>query len=98
MCFLSSLQISRSPWLSLPSSIIPQVFSEKEGRVRIEEHKELSSFVIESAERSDEDMYTIKVTNPVGEDVAFLNIKVVGKLVDQWEGRGPSFCPAFLHL
>ncbi|XP_015665629.1 myosin-binding protein C, fast-type [Protobothrops mucrosquamatus] len=54
-----------------------EVFSETEGRVRIEERKELSSFVVESAERSDEDLYTIKVTNPVGEDVAFLNIKVV---------------------
>uniref|UniRef100_A0A8C7E538 Myosin binding protein C2 n=1 Tax=Naja naja TaxID=35670 RepID=A0A8C7E538_NAJNA len=54
-----------------------EIFSEKEGRVRIEERQELSSFVIESAERSDENIYTIKVTNPVGEDVAFLNIKVV---------------------
>uniref|UniRef100_A0A8C5T0M1 Myosin binding protein C2 n=1 Tax=Laticauda laticaudata TaxID=8630 RepID=A0A8C5T0M1_LATLA len=50
---------------------------EKEGRVRIEERQELSSFVIESAERSDEDIYTIKVTNPLGEDIAYLNIKVV---------------------
>uniref|UniRef100_A0A670ZMS5 Myosin binding protein C2 n=1 Tax=Pseudonaja textilis TaxID=8673 RepID=A0A670ZMS5_PSETE len=49
----------------------------KEGRVRIEERQELSSFVIESAERSDEDIYTIKVTNPVGEDIAHLTIKVV---------------------
>uniref|UniRef100_A0A8C5SZI7 Myosin-binding protein C, fast-type n=1 Tax=Laticauda laticaudata TaxID=8630 RepID=A0A8C5SZI7_LATLA len=54
-----------------------KVFSEKEGRVRIEERQELSSFVIESAERSDEDIYTIKVTNPLGEDIAYLNIKVV---------------------
>ncbi|XP_003222732.3 myosin-binding protein C, fast-type isoform X1 [Anolis carolinensis] len=53
------------------------VFAEKEGRVRIEERTELSSFVIESAERSDEGSYTIKVTNPVGEDVASLNVKVV---------------------
>ncbi|XP_062994188.1 myosin-binding protein C, fast-type [Elgaria multicarinata webbii] len=53
------------------------VFAEKEGRVRIEERNELSSFVIESAERSDEGSYTIKVTNPVGEDVATLHIKVV---------------------
>ncbi|XP_053218731.1 myosin-binding protein C, fast-type isoform X1 [Podarcis raffonei] len=54
-----------------------EVFAEKEGRVRIEERNELSSFVIESAERSDEGSYTIKVTNPVGEDIATLNIKVV---------------------
>ncbi|XP_061444012.1 myosin-binding protein C, fast-type [Rhineura floridana] len=52
-------------------------FVVKEGRVRIEERKELSSFVIESAERSDEGSYTIKVTNPLGEDMATLNIKVV---------------------
>ncbi|XP_059584215.1 myosin-binding protein C, fast-type isoform X2 [Alligator mississippiensis] len=54
-----------------------QEFTEKEGRAHIEEQKELSSFVIESAERSDEGKYTIKVVNPVGEDSATLHIKVV---------------------
>ncbi|XP_064355598.1 myosin-binding protein C, fast-type isoform X2 [Dromaius novaehollandiae] len=54
-----------------------EVFAEKEGRAHIEEEKELSSFVIESAERGDEARYTIKVTNPVGEDSAVLFIKVV---------------------
>ncbi|XP_062456920.1 LOW QUALITY PROTEIN: myosin-binding protein C, fast-type [Rhea pennata] len=54
-----------------------EVFTQKEGRAHIEEHKELSSFVIESAERSDEARYTIKVTNPVGEDSAVLFVKVV---------------------
>ncbi|XP_015270165.1 PREDICTED: myosin-binding protein C, fast-type isoform X2 [Gekko japonicus] len=53
------------------------VVTDTEGRVRVEERKELSSFVIESAERSDEGSYTIKVTNPVGEDTATLRVKVV---------------------
>ncbi|KAM4704558.1 myosin-binding protein C, fast-type [Rhinophrynus dorsalis] len=52
-------------------------FSEIEGRVRIELRKELSSFVIEGAERADEGNYTIVVTNPVGEDKACLIVKVV---------------------
>lgn len=45
----------------------------------MEERKELSCFVIECAERSDEGSYTIKVTNPVGEDSATLHLKVVGE-------------------
>ncbi|XP_077170416.1 myosin-binding protein C, fast-type isoform X2 [Paroedura picta] len=53
------------------------VFTDTEGRVRVEERNELSSFVIESAERFDEGSYTIKVTNPVGEDSASLHVKVV---------------------
>uniref|UniRef100_A0A8D2IV69 Myosin binding protein C, fast type n=1 Tax=Varanus komodoensis TaxID=61221 RepID=A0A8D2IV69_VARKO len=60
-----------------PAPVATWMRGDKEGRVRIEERKELSSFVIESAERSDEGSYTIKVTNPVGEDVATLHIKVV---------------------
>ncbi|XP_053546731.1 myosin-binding protein C, fast-type isoform X2 [Bombina bombina] len=52
-------------------------FSDTEGRVRIELRKELSSFVIEGAERADEGHYEIVVTNPVGEDKATLIIKVV---------------------
>ncbi|XP_049648674.1 myosin-binding protein C, fast-type [Accipiter gentilis] len=54
-----------------------EVFSAQEGRARLEEKKELSSFVIESAERGDEARYTIRVTNPVGEDTATILIKVV---------------------
>ncbi|KAM9298862.1 myosin-binding protein C, fast-type-like [Gastrophryne carolinensis] len=48
-----------------------------EGRVHIELRTELSSFVIEAAERSDEGTYNIVVTNPVGEDKASLIVKVV---------------------
>uniref|UniRef100_A0A7N9D8R7 Myosin binding protein C2 n=1 Tax=Macaca fascicularis TaxID=9541 RepID=A0A7N9D8R7_MACFA len=48
-----------------------------EGRVRIEKRADSSSFVIESAERTDEGRYTIKVTNPVGEDVASIFLRVV---------------------
>ncbi|OBS83064.1 hypothetical protein A6R68_22950, partial [Neotoma lepida] len=48
-----------------------------EGRTRIEQRPDCSSFVIESAERADEGRYTIKVTNPVGEDVASIFLRVV---------------------
>ncbi|XP_063798954.1 myosin-binding protein C, fast-type-like isoform X1 [Pseudophryne corroboree] len=52
-------------------------FLDSDGRVHIELRTELSSFVIEGAERSDEGSYNIVVTNPVGEDRATLIIKVV---------------------
>ena len=55
------------------------MFTGTEGRVRIEERGDINSFVIESAERGDEGRYTIKVTNPAGEDVASISLKVVGK-------------------
>uniref|UniRef100_A0A4W2HL54 Myosin-binding protein C, fast-type n=1 Tax=Bos indicus x Bos taurus TaxID=30522 RepID=A0A4W2HL54_BOBOX len=63
-------------WCGLPSQ---SGSGEKwtEGRVRIEQRGDISSFVIESAERGDEGRYTIKVTNPVGEDVASILLKVV---------------------
>uniref|UniRef100_A0A8C2CCG6 Myosin-binding protein C, fast-type n=1 Tax=Cyprinus carpio TaxID=7962 RepID=A0A8C2CCG6_CYPCA len=48
-----------------------------EGRVRVENRKDLSCFVIEGAEREDEGNYTITVTNPAGEDKANLFIKIV---------------------
>uniref|UniRef100_A0A2K5LAN5 Myosin-binding protein C, fast-type n=1 Tax=Cercocebus atys TaxID=9531 RepID=A0A2K5LAN5_CERAT len=54
-----------------------EVFTTTEGRVRIEKRVDCSSFVIESAERTDEGRYTIKVTNPVGEDVASIFLRVV---------------------
>ena len=49
-----------------------------EGRIRVESRKNLSSFVIEGAEREDEANYTICVTNPAGEDKAMLFVKIVG--------------------
>uniref|UniRef100_A0A2K6KGK7 Myosin binding protein C2 n=1 Tax=Rhinopithecus bieti TaxID=61621 RepID=A0A2K6KGK7_RHIBE len=55
----------------------PSVFTTTEGRIRIEKRADCSSFVIESAERADEGRYTIKVTNPVGEDVASIFLRVV---------------------
>lgn len=64
-----------------------QVFSSTEGRVHIEKQKDTSSFVIESTERADEGRYTIKVTNPVGEDVATIFLRVVG---EQRGARGLS--------
>ncbi|GAB1292018.1 Myosin-binding protein C, fast-type [Apodemus speciosus] len=54
-----------------------EVFTATEGRTRVEQRPDCSSFVIESAERSDEGRYTIKVTNPVGEDVASIFLRVV---------------------
>ncbi|XP_068097309.1 myosin-binding protein C, fast-type-like isoform X2 [Hyperolius riggenbachi] len=54
-----------------------QDLKDMEGRVHIELRTELSSFVIEGAERSDEGQYNIVVTNPVGEDKATLIVKVV---------------------
>uniref|UniRef100_A0A4W6CGN4 Myosin-binding protein C, fast-type n=1 Tax=Lates calcarifer TaxID=8187 RepID=A0A4W6CGN4_LATCA len=54
-----------------------QVVAEAEGRVRVETRKTLSSFVIEGAERDDEGLYTITVTNPAGEDKAEVIIKIV---------------------
>lgn len=56
-----------------------QVFTATEGRTHIEQRPDCSSFVIESAERADEGRYTIKVTNPAGEDVASIFLRVVGK-------------------
>uniref|UniRef100_A0A8D0V3L9 Myosin binding protein C2 n=1 Tax=Sus scrofa TaxID=9823 RepID=A0A8D0V3L9_PIG len=64
-----------------------EVFSGTEGRVRLEQRADISSFVIESAERGDEGRYTIKVTNPAGEDVASIFLRVVG---EQREPRGLS--------
>ncbi|KAI5930703.1 Myosin-binding protein C, fast-type [Manis javanica] len=54
-----------------------EVFSATDGRVHIEQQADTSSFVIESADRSDEGRYTIKVTNPVGEDVTSIFLRVV---------------------
>ncbi|XP_016104445.1 myosin binding protein Ca isoform X4 [Sinocyclocheilus grahami] len=51
--------------------------SEAEGRVRVETRKNLSCFVIEGAERSDEGLYHITVTNPAGEDKADIMVKIV---------------------
>uniref|UniRef100_A0A8C2CAH6 Myosin-binding protein C, fast-type n=1 Tax=Cyprinus carpio TaxID=7962 RepID=A0A8C2CAH6_CYPCA len=54
-----------------------KVLTDAEGRVRVENRKDLSCFVIEGAEREDEGNYTITVTNPAGEDKANLFIKIV---------------------
>ncbi|XP_039543175.1 myosin binding protein Ca isoform X1 [Pimephales promelas] len=51
--------------------------SEAEGRVRVETRKNLSCFVIEGAERSDEGLYHITVINPAGEDKADIMVKIV---------------------
>lgn len=58
-----------------------QEISESEGRVRVETRKNLSCFVIEGAERSDEGLYHITVTNPAGEDKADIMVKIVGEFI-----------------
>uniref|UniRef100_A0A8C1UYQ3 Myosin binding protein C, fast type a n=1 Tax=Cyprinus carpio TaxID=7962 RepID=A0A8C1UYQ3_CYPCA len=50
---------------------------QSEGRVRVETRKNLSCFIIEGAERSDEGLYHITVTNPAGEDKADVMVKIV---------------------
>lgn len=47
--------------------------------MRVDNRKNLSSFVIEGAERSDEGLYNITVTNPAGEDKAEIIIRIVGE-------------------
>ncbi|XP_025906188.1 myosin-binding protein C, fast-type, partial [Nothoprocta perdicaria] len=54
-----------------------QTFTDTEGRAHLEQQSDLSSLVIESAERGDEGQYRITVTNPAGEDSATITIKVV---------------------
>ncbi|XP_054623563.1 myosin binding protein Cb isoform X2 [Dunckerocampus dactyliophorus] len=54
-----------------------QPITDSTGRVRVESRKDLSSFVIEGAEREDEGNYTIVVTNPAGEDKAMLFVKII---------------------
>ncbi|MBN3312072.1 MYPC2 protein, partial [Atractosteus spatula] len=56
-----------------------QPIVQSEGRVRVENRKDLSCFTIEGAERDDEGKYSITVTNPAGEDKAVLFIKIVGE-------------------
>lgn len=58
-----------------------QEVSEAEGRVRVEARKNLSCFVIEGAERSDEGLYHITVINPAGEDKADIMVKIVGEFI-----------------
>uniref|UniRef100_A0A4W5RNV8 Myosin binding protein Cb n=1 Tax=Hucho hucho TaxID=62062 RepID=A0A4W5RNV8_9TELE len=61
-----------------PKNTIPTVkHGALEGRVRTENRKDLSCFVIEGAEREDEGNYSITVTNPAGEDKANLFVKIV---------------------
>uniref|UniRef100_A0A8B9HDU0 Myosin-binding protein C, fast-type n=1 Tax=Astyanax mexicanus TaxID=7994 RepID=A0A8B9HDU0_ASTMX len=64
-------------WKKGDTCVNPLYISNTEGRVRVENRKTLSSFVIEGAERGDEGLYCITVINPAGEDKAELHIRVV---------------------
>uniref|UniRef100_G3U3Y5 Myosin binding protein C2 n=1 Tax=Loxodonta africana TaxID=9785 RepID=G3U3Y5_LOXAF len=57
-----------------------QVFSATEGRTRIEQWVDCSSFVFESTERSDEGRYTVKVTSPTGECSTSIFVRIVGEM------------------
>ncbi|KAM9633457.1 myosin-binding protein C, fast-type [Trichechus inunguis] len=54
-----------------------EVFSATEGRTRIEQRVDYSSFVIESIERSDENRYTVKVASSSGECMTSIFVKIV---------------------
>ncbi|XP_030256445.1 myosin-binding protein C, fast-type-like isoform X15 [Sparus aurata] len=71
------VEISGEPAPTCVWSKGDQAVESTEGRVRVESRKDLSCFVIESAEREDEGNYTICVTNPAGEDKAMLFVKIV---------------------
>ena len=47
----------------------------------METRKTLSSFVIEGAMKEDEGAYSIRVSNPAGEDTAELFVKIVGRWI-----------------
>uniref|UniRef100_A0A8C7MPS5 Myosin-binding protein C, fast-type n=1 Tax=Oncorhynchus kisutch TaxID=8019 RepID=A0A8C7MPS5_ONCKI len=64
-------------WAKGDTVVFPVWFPSVEGRVRTENRKDLSCFVIEGAEREDEGNYSIIVTNPAGEDKAHLLVKIV---------------------
>lgn len=65
----------------LDNIYVMQEISEADGRVRVESRKNLSCFVIEGAERSDEGLYHISVMNPAGEDKADVMVKIVGEFI-----------------
>uniref|UniRef100_A0A665V1Y0 Myosin-binding protein C, fast-type n=1 Tax=Echeneis naucrates TaxID=173247 RepID=A0A665V1Y0_ECHNA len=71
------VEITGEPAPTVVWSKADQVITEAEGRVRVESKKDLSSFIIEGAEREDEGNYSIVVTNPAGEDKAVLFVKIV---------------------
>ncbi|XP_067837649.1 myosin-binding protein C, cardiac-type-like, partial [Heptranchias perlo] len=59
-----------------------RVITEMEGRVHVEKHPDHCVFIMEGAERSDQGVYTVLVTNPAGEDRADITVRVVGKYQD----------------
>ncbi|XP_028669468.2 LOW QUALITY PROTEIN: myosin binding protein Ca [Erpetoichthys calabaricus] len=71
------VEITGEPAPTVTWSKGDKVITDTEGRVRIENRKDLSCFVIEGAEREDEGKYSIVVTNPAGEDKAVLFVKIV---------------------
>ncbi|KAM4524261.1 myosin-binding protein C, fast-type-like isoform 5-T5 [Odontesthes bonariensis] len=71
------VEISGEPAPTVVWSKGDKPITDTEGRVRVESRKDLTSFVIEGAEREDEGNYCICVTNPAGEDKAKLFVKIV---------------------
>ncbi|XP_047465171.1 myosin binding protein Cb isoform X4 [Mugil cephalus] len=71
------VEISGEPAPTVVWSKGDKPITDTEGRVRVESRKDLTSLVIEGAERDDEGSYSICVTNPAGEDKAMLFVKIV---------------------
>uniref|UniRef100_A0A671Y4K6 Myosin binding protein Cb n=1 Tax=Sparus aurata TaxID=8175 RepID=A0A671Y4K6_SPAAU len=89
------VEISGEPAPTCVWSKGDQAVESTEGRVRVESRKDLSCFVIESAEREDEGNYTICVTNPAGEDKAispYTNWQPVKFILrtKKWKKKGSS--------
>uniref|UniRef100_A0A670IEU0 Myosin-binding protein C, cardiac-type n=1 Tax=Podarcis muralis TaxID=64176 RepID=A0A670IEU0_PODMU len=53
------------------------VFSDSEGRVRVEMYEDHCVFTIEGAEKEDEGVYRVTLKNPAGEDTADITVKVI---------------------
>ncbi|CAI5763756.1 myosin-binding protein C, cardiac-type isoform X2 [Podarcis lilfordi] len=54
-----------------------KVFSDSEGRVRVEMYEDHCVFTIEGAEKEDEGVYRVTLKNPAGEDTADITVKVI---------------------
>ncbi|XP_077784680.1 myosin-binding protein C, cardiac-type [Podarcis muralis] len=54
-----------------------KVFSDSEGRARVEMFEDHCVFTIEGAEKEDEGVYRVTLKNPAGEDTADITVKVI---------------------
>uniref|UniRef100_A0A3Q0R970 Myosin-binding protein C, fast-type n=1 Tax=Amphilophus citrinellus TaxID=61819 RepID=A0A3Q0R970_AMPCI len=68
-----------------------KVVTEGDGRVHVETTKGHCVFTIECAERQDEGIYSVVVRNPAGEDTADIHVKVVAKLLCDFNYESQTF-------